>query len=365
VIPTVQQFQQEEIDMSTGTLTTGDDIENALDIIDANGGLGEWEAGQSGPTVERWLFPRFPGAENLGTCSTKGKAHEDVHLRDDKCKKFEVDRGNMYLSRPGIGHDTDVETIVAWLAAPRNIVGMILIEGNPGSGKTALVEAACTHAERTLLTHLSTPDDTRDSLFLRFVGEGKGEGGTPYVMGPVPFAAKHGYVLYGDEWMLTADGVKPVYYELADGRRFLSGGNVDGSPLEVHPDFRFIVSSNPQVRGASLPEPIGSRAASTTITVETSASMLLDLGIDSSIVATWVALGTQGLWRPEIRELRMADYWMQQGTDEDEPNEGLITQATSAFLPSHCPESQREQIRDIVVSYLGGDVRKDGRLVVS
>jgi hypothetical protein len=351
--------------MSTGTLTTGDDVENALTIIEENGGLGEWEEGQSGPTVERWLFPRFPGAENLGTCSTKAKAHEGVHTRDDKCKKFEVDRGNMYLSRPGIGHDTDVETIVAWLEAPRNVVGMPLVLGNPGSGKTALVEAAITHADRKILTHLCTPDDTRDSLFLRFVGEGKGEDGTPYVMGPIPFAAKHGYVLYADEFMLTSDGVKPVYYELADGRHFLSGGNVDGSPLAVHPDFRLIVSSNPQVRGASLPEPIGSRAASTTISVETSVSMLLDLGIESSIVATWNALGVQNLWRPEIRELRMADYWLSQATDEDEPNEMFITQATSAFLPSHCPESQREQIRDIVVSYLGGDIRKDGRLVVS
>lgn len=349
--------------MSSNTI--GDDIENALDIIDANGGIGEWEADQSGPSIPRWLFPRFPGAENLGECSAKGKAHEGVHVKDDKCKKFEVDRGNMYLSRPGIGHDTDVETIVAWLSAPRNVVGMILVEGNPGSGKTAQIEAACTHADRKMLTHLCTPDDTRDSLFLRFVGEGNGENGSPYVMGPVPYAAKHGYVLYCDEFFLLADGVKPVFYELADGRHFLSGGNVDGSPLEVHPDFRLIVSSNPQVRGASLPEPIGSRAASTTITVETSASMLVDLGIDQTIVATWSALGTQNLWRPEIRELRMADYWLSQTDEDGNPVEGRETQATSAFLPSHCPESQRSQIRDIVVSYLGGEIRQDGRLVVS
>jgi hypothetical protein len=348
----------------TTTLSTGDDIESALDIIEDNGGIGEWEGVESS-SIERWLFPRFDGAENIGTCSTKGKPHADVHTKSSACKEFEPDMGNMYLSRPGIGgYDTDVETLAAWMAAPRNRVGMILILGNPGSGKTALVEAACTHADRKILTHLCTPDDTRDTLFLRFVGEGNGEVGaagkrTPYALGPIPFAAKHGYLLYLDEGMLLSDGVKPAaIYELADGRRFLSGGNVDGSALEVHPDFRLILSSNPSVRGASLPEPIGSRAASTTITVETSAAMLLDLGIDQTIVATWSALGVQNLWRPEIRELMMADYWMR--ADE----EIGLTQATSAFLPEHCPESQREQIRDIVVSYLGGDIRKDGRLVV-
>ena len=155
--------------------------------------------------------------------------------------------------------------------------------------------------------------------------------------------------------MLLVDGVKPVTYPLADGRRFLPEGNVDGSALEIHPDFRLIVSSNPMVRGASLPEPLGSRFASTSLTVETSAAMLAALGLDESIIEAWKALGSAGLWRPAIREMRMADYWL--GVD--------TTQAASAFLPEHCPESQREAIRNIVVSYIGGNLRKDGRLVVA
>jgi hypothetical protein len=53
--------------------------------------------------------------------------------------------------------------------------------------------------------------------------------------------------------------------------------------------------------------------------------------------------------------VRLADYWL-----NVDP-----TQACSAFLPEHCPESQREQIRNIVVSYLGGNLSTSGRLVVS
>lgn len=310
--------------------TTGDDIEDALSIIEENGGLGEYETAEDSPTdIPRWLFPRFAGAE---------------------------DNADMYLSRSGIGpYDTDVETIVAWMSAPRNVVGAVLLLGDPGTGKTALIEAAATHAERDVTTVVCTPDHTKDSLFLKFVGEGNGEDGTPFALGPIPYAAKHGTWLYLDEAMLLVDGVKPLVYPLADGRRFLPEGNVDGSALEIHPDFRLILSSNPMVRGASLPEPVASRCASTTLTVETSAAMLRDLAIDESIVAAWEALGTQGLWRPAIREMRLADYWL-----SVDP-----TQSVSAFLPEHCPESQRKAVRDTVVSFIGGTIRPDGRLVVA
>lgn len=317
----------------TFTPTTGEDLDA---IIEENGGVGEWETteGSEAGAIPRWLFPRFDGAE---------------------------DTADMYLSRTGIGpYDTDVETIAAWLAAPRNIVGATLLLGEPGTGKTALIEAAVTHAERGMTTVVCTPDHTKDSLFLRFVGEGKGDAlgdgqPSPYTLGPVPHAAKHGRTLYMDEFMLLVDGVKPLVYPLADGRRFLPEGNVDGSALEVHPDFRLILSSNPMVRGASLPEPVASRCASTTLTVETTAAMLRDLAIDESVVAAWEALGTAGLWRPQIREMRLADYWLSVDAG----------QSVSAFLPEHCPESQREPIRNTVVSFLGGSVRKDGRLVVS
>lgn len=330
------------------------------DIIGANGGTGTWEA-EGETEVQRWLFPRFAGAESIGTCalgkSAKWKSHKGIHTEDPKCKNFTPDMGNMYLSRSGIGaYDTDVETVVGWMEAPRNVVGGVLLLGDPGTGKTALIEAAATRAERDLLTVLCTPDHTRDSLFMRFMGEGKGDDGTAFTLGPLPYAAKHGHWLYMDEFMLLMDGVKPLTYSLADGRRYLPEGNLDGSPLEIHPNFRFIVSSNKDVRGASLPEPMGSRFASTTLTVDTSAEFLRDLGIDEAVVTAWEALGTLNLWRPAIRELRMADYWLNLDAD----------QAVSAFLGEHCPESQRKAIRDQVVAHLGGEnIRDDGRLVVS
>jgi len=334
---------------------TGDDIMSAFDIIEENGGVGDWESDEA-QLIDRYDFPRFPGADKHGTCSTKGKTHAGNHDKNTKCRDFTPDPGNMYLSRSGIdGHDTDVETLVEWLEAPRTVVGLITLLGEPGTGKTALVEAAVTHLGRNLITHLCTPDDTRESLFLRFVGEGNGENGSPYVKGVIPTAAETGAVLYMDEYMLLTDGVKPITYELADGRRFLSGGNVDGSALEIHPDFRLIISSNPLVRGASLPEPVASRCASTTLTVETDASLLRSLGVDDSIVEAWRALATSGLWQPQIREMRMADYWL---------SKGRLTQAVSAFTPEHCPESQRVAVRDVAVGFLSGDIREDGRLVV-
>lgn len=342
-------------------MSTGADIEEALKIIEGNGGSGEYETPADTSTIPRWLFPRFPGADSRGTCSAKTKAHAGTHDRTEKCKDFAADSGDMYLSRSGIGpYDTDVETVGAWLAAPRSIVGAVLLLSDPGTGKTALLEAAVTHAGQTLTTVVCTPDHTKDSLFMRFVGEGQGDalpggGRSPFTLGPIPYAAKHGHVLYLDEFMLLVDGVKPLIYPLADGRHTLPEGNVDGSALEIHPDFRLVLSSNPQVRGASLPEPVASRTAGSTLTVETDEAMLRALGIDDSIISAWIAMGQGGFWQPQIREMRVADYWL--GLDE--------TMAASALIPEHCPETQRAEVAAIVRSMIGGDLRADGRLVVS
>lgn len=319
-------------------LTTIDDLNKALGapdddsadgLIASNGGAGEFEALPEEEGETRYRFPRYEGA---------------------------TEAADFYVSRSGLGpYDTDVETLAAWLEAPRNIVGAVLLLGEPGTGKTILIEATATWTEREMTTVVCTPDHTKDSLFQRFVGEGKGDNGSPFTLGPLPYAAKHGHLLYMDEVMLLVDGVKPVLYALADGRPTLPEGNVDGSALDIHPDFRLVLSSNAQVRGASLPEPLASRCASTTLHVETNEALLRDLGIAEDVIAAWQALGTANLWRPQIREVRLANYWL--GVDP--------AQAVSAFLPEHCPESERKDVRDTVINYLGSNIREDGRLVVS
>src|SRR6478736_6340719 len=107
------------------TATDGSDIDTALAIIEAEGGVGEWEtaADAANQSIERWQFPRFDGAEHIGTCSDKNgdvpSGHEGIHTRVTTGKKadqcgvnFTPDPGNMYLSRSGSGpYDTDVETV--------------------------------------------------------------------------------------------------------------------------------------------------------------------------------------------------------------------------------------------------------------
>lgn len=334
------------------------------DILRENGGLGDWEKrSNSGSGIDRWLFPRFtpdctvPESDEVVAHGAMDQDPEDgAHFTCSVCSRsLMMDPGDMYLSRQGIGYDTDVETLAAWLAAPRNRVGGVLLLGEPGCGKTALAQAATTYAERKAVVITATPDHTKDSLMMKFVGEGNGIDGTPFTYAALVEAVLNGYTIIIDEFLLFVDGVKPIFYPLLDGSHWLPEAMADGSAAAVHPETRVIVTANPQVRGASLPEPIASRFAGTTLHVETSADMLNDLGIDESIVQAWVSLGTSNLWRPQIRELRAADYWMRLNP----------TQAASCFLPEHCPESQRNTIANIVTGFIGGELPGSGRLVVS
>lgn len=345
----------------TGNTGLNADVE---EILRENNAVGEWEgASRVGSGTPRWYFPRF--TPNCPECSVPmtqdpedgALFHCTAFHPDDKTEHpdFTMDSGDMYLSRTGIGYDTDVETIAAWLAAPRNRVGGIMILGEPGGGKTALAQAACTYADRKMVTLTATPDHTKDALFKAFVGEGNGVNGTPFTYGALVQAVINGDTVTVDEYLLYVDGVKPIWYPLLDGSHYLPEADIDGSDVIVHPNFRVIITANPEVRGSSLPEPIASRFASTTVHVKTSKDMLLDLGIDESIVTAWDALGAASLWRPQIREMRAADYWLQINP----------SQAASAFLPEHCPESHRPRIRQMVSGFLGGNLPEDGRLVVS
>ncbi len=298
-------------------------------IIAAHGGVGQWETGVASG-VARGSFPRFPGGEGPG---------------------------EVYLSRAGLPpYDSDVEMLAAWLDAPRTSVGAVNLLGEPGVGKTALAEAVATFRGQDMTTVVCTPDHTKESLFLRFVGEGRGEGGSPFALGPFPHAAKNGDLLYVDEAMLLNDETQPALYALCDGRPYLPEGNVDGTALKIHPDFRVLLSSNPDVRGASMPEPLASRTAGTTVVLKTDANFLRDLGIEETLVAAWEALETAELWRPQVRELLAANYWMPLNP----------AQAVAAMVGEHCPSSSRLEVTTIVANLLtSGEVQPDGRLVIS
>ena len=178
-----------------------------------------------------------------------------------------------------------------------------LLYGAPGTGKTALIEAA--FGEK-MYTVLGTADIEMSDFLGGYVQNPAG--GFEWVDGPLVRAAEEGAVLFIDEIGLVDPKQLSGLYGAMDGRgEIVVTANPDRGTVKVHPDFYVVGATNPNAPGVRLSEALLSRF---TVQAEmaTDWSLARTLGVPSMLVTVAQNLAKKQesgevSWSPQMREL--------------------------------------------------------------
>ncbi len=206
--------------------------------------------------------------------------------------------GDLYYGRKW-GDNTDVEV----LRKAREAGAYVMLYGVPGTGKTAMVEAAF---PEELYTILGSGDTEVADLVGGYVQTPSG--GFDWVDGVLTKAASEGKVLLIDEIGLIDPKVLSVVYGLMDGRKELVvTANPERGVVKAQEGFYVVSATNPNVAGVRLSEALLSRFA-IQVEMTTDWSLAKKLGVPQTAVVASQNLAKkmengETSWSPQMREL--------------------------------------------------------------
>jgi hypothetical protein len=211
---------------------------------------------------------------------------------------YERPNGELYYSRKW-GEHTDIEV----LRKAREANQFVMLYGNPGTGKTAAVEAAF---PEELYTILGSGDTEVSDLVGGYVQTPSG--GFEWVDGVLVRAATEGKVLLIDEIGLIDPKVLSIVYGLMDGRKELAvTANPERGIVKAEKGFYVVAATNPNAAGVRLSEALLSRF---TIQAEmtTDWARAKELGVPNAAVVAAQNLSKkmengETSWSPQMREL--------------------------------------------------------------
>lgn len=281
--------------MSTGL---GDSL--VRDVIDAMkaGGAGDADA----------LDELRKHSAKGGAAKDEPEATPEVQHRIEEKTVARPNGEKYYVRKIGDHHD------VAFLRHARKIGVNPLLTGSPGTGKTALLEAA--YAEDGEIFTVQGSGDTEVSDFVgAYVARTvKNEDGTytityEWVDGPLIKAMEKGKVLYIDEIALIDPKVMSIVYSVMDGRGELQvTQNPDRGTIHAKDGFFVVAACNPNAPGARMSEALLSRF-DLQFEVTTDYALAKKLGCEQKMITaaqnmqTKVEKGGELGWAPQLREL--------------------------------------------------------------
>lgn len=253
--------------------------------------------------------------------------------------------GETYYARSILGRANDVELLRGTVGdvPARNIYP--LLHSEPGTGKTAAVEAAFPG----LITVPGDDDTDVDAFTGQWVQ--RPDGSYAWSDGPLVVAAEQGRPLFIDEIALINPKVLAVVYAAMDGRGvFGIPTNPQREPVVVRPGFTVVGACNPRAPGARMSEALLSRF---TLHVEytTDYDLMKEMGVHTKVVTVAKNLAAKRAnrevrWVPQARELlafRMAE-------------ERFGLDVATANLIGVAPETDRPVVADMVSRAFGSAV---------
>lgn len=295
------------------------------------------------PTELEALMPTAGRANLRNKSSEPKKSKADTPVEAEALKgevSYARPNGELYYTRSWGDHsDTEV------LRKAREASQYVLLYGNPGCGKTALVEATFGNDLYTVLGS----GDTELSDFIGGYVQNL-SGGFEWVDGALVKAAEEGKVLLIDEIGLIDPKVLSAVYGLMDGRKEITiTQNPERGTVKAKEGFFVIGATNPNAPGVRLSEALLSRF---TVQVEmtTDWSLAKKLGVPATIVTASQNLAKKQKsgevsWSPAFRELlAFRDLAKTFGT-----------KWAIANLLSASPEIDRPVVADVFTRVFGED----------
>lgn len=182
----------------------------------------------------------------------------------------------------------------------------VFLYGEPGTGKTALIEAAF---GSDMVTMLGT-EDTEVSDFVGQYGP-RGGGSYGWTDGALTEAIERDVPLFIDEIGVIAPKTLTTLFSMMDGRKELRiTANPDRGIVTAGPGFIVLAATNPHAPGVRISEALTSRFA-LHMEVGTDYAMMRELGVPDVLVTAGENLNTRRLagedvWAPQARELLRA-----------------------------------------------------------
>lgn len=257
-------------------------------------------------------------------------------LREESlmAQKYTLPDGREYIARKLGGFEDDVQGL-------RELARLgvhVHLNGAPGVGKTALVMAAFPDCENAIGHGKLT---AFDMMWVARI-DPTTEHGVVYDPSPLTRAVMAGKPFYFDEIMRTPPDALTPLFSAMDGRGFIVGGNLDGTDLPIAPGFHVISASNPEVRGAFMPEAITSRFH--ILDMEVDEALLKKLNLDQRLMVAWQNMGKLNggdHWQPSVRELLAAQKFIDIGN---------MHQAAYALTGWRVPARDRASVAGVISS---------------